>query len=148
MVCRLGVTFLCLASAVACHREPPPQEYKVHGQVLAVRTSRRNLILRHGDIEHFMPAMTMPYRVKDRRWLEAAAPGRHRRRDACGAGRRRVAVARDAHGTRASRCRPTSPRRTVMEPPLEPGGAVPDASFIDQDGRALQVASLAAGPGH
>ena len=145
MVCRLGVPVLCLASAVACHREPPPLEYKVHGQVLAVRTSQQELILRHDDIHHFMPAMTMPYRVKDRRLLEAAAPG-----DIVDA--TLVVQAGDAWLSRVTRTGTREPLPPdvaaphVMEPPLEPGALVPDASFIDQDGRALQVASLRGRP--
>jgi protein SCO1/2 len=51
--------------------------------------------------------------------------------------------------TRTGRREPLPPDTAVprrMEPPLEPGGAVPDAAFIDQDGRTLQIASLRGEP--
>jgi protein SCO1 len=145
MVCRAGIALLCAICTVSCTRRTPPKEYELQGQVLAVRAERQEMVIRHGDIENFMPGMTMPFRVKDQRWLEAAAPG-----DIVTA--TLVVQAGDAwlsRVTRTGRREPLPPDAAVphrMEPPLEPGGAVPDASFIDQDGRTLQTASLRGRP--
>ena len=87
--------------------------------------------------------MTMPFRV------QGPAPARRRQRRATSSTPRlwcrqamRGSRASRAPG-RASRCRADAAAPHAHGPPLEPGAAVPDASFIDQDGRALQMASLA-----
>jgi protein SCO1 len=148
MVCRAGLVSLCAIAAIlvgSCTRRPPPREYQLQGQVLAVRAERQEIVIRHGDIKNFMPGMTMPFRVKDGRLLQAATPG-----DIVDA--TLVVQEGDAwlsHVARTGRREPLPAEAAVphrMEPPLEPGGAVPDATFIDQDGRALQVASLRGRP--
>ena len=146
MVCRAGIALLC------CHltrrralAAATPKEYQLHGQVLAVRAERQEMVIRHGDIENFMPGMTMPFRVKDQRLLDAAAPG-----DLVTA--TLVVQESDAWLSRVTRTGrreplpPDAPAPHRMEPPLGPGAAVPDASFIDQDGRTLQTASLRGKP--
>ena len=148
MVCRAGIILLCAIGAslmASCTRRTPPREYRLQGQVLAVRAERHEIVIRHGDIENFMPGMTMPFRVKEQRWLEAASSG-----DIVDA----TLVVQDGDAwlsrvTRTGRREPlpadvAMPHR--MEPPLEPGGAVPEAAFIDQDGRTLQTASLRGTP--
>jgi protein SCO1/2 len=147
MVCRAGRPLLCgivalaTIATVSCTRAAPQKEYQLRGQVLAVRTERQEIVIRHEDIERFMPGMTMPFRVKERRLLEAATPG-----DIVNA----TLVVQDGDAwlsrvTRTGRREPLPADAAVphrMELPLEPGGAVPDASFIDQDGRTLEISSL------
>lgn len=56
----------------------PPQEtrsYELQGQVLAVRPETSEILVKHEDIKGFMPAMTMPYKVKDAALLQGRAPG-------------------------------------------------------------------------
>ena len=145
MVCRAGIALLSAISLVSCTRRPTPKEYQLQGQVLAVRAERQEMVIRHGDIENFMPGMTMPFRVKDQRLLDAAAPG-----DLVTA--TLVVQESDAWLSRVTRTGrreplpPDAPAPHRMEPPLGPGAAVPDASFIDQDGRTLQTASLRGKP--
>jgi protein SCO1/2 len=145
MVCRVGIAVLCAATLVGCGQRPAPKEYQLHGQVLAVRAEQQEIVIRHDDIENFMPGMTMPFRVKERRWLEAAAPG-----DIVDA----TLVVQDGDAW-LSRVTPTGAREPLpsdvvaprrMDPPLEPGAAVPDASFVDQEGRELRIESLRGRP--
>lgn len=63
-----------LLMGAACRRDAPPT-YQLTGQVLAVRAETGELLVRHGDIPGFMPAMTMPYVVKDRALLNDRAAG-------------------------------------------------------------------------
>ncbi len=72
---RAIASILLIATAVACSREPKAQTYQLTGQVLAVRPATREILVKHGDIPNFMPAMTMPYAVKDVALLEGTAPG-------------------------------------------------------------------------
>jgi protein SCO1/2 len=145
MPVRCLIALLCASSMLACERRPPAREYGLHGQVLAIRPAEQEIVIRHGDIKGFMPGMTMPFRVKDRRLLDAAAPG-----DIVDA--TLVVDAGDAWLSRLTatgRREPlpddaTLPRR--MEPPLQPGQNVPDTSFVDQDGRTLTIGSLRGAP--
>ena len=64
-----------LAAATACSSAPEPKQYEVRGQILSVDPARQEVLLNHEDIKGFMPAMTMPYKVKDPALLEGKAPG-------------------------------------------------------------------------
>ena len=61
--------------AVACSREPAARTYQLTGQVLVVRPDTSEILVKHEDIPGFMPAMTMPYRVKDLALLKDRQPG-------------------------------------------------------------------------
>ena len=113
--------------------------------MLAVRPSEQEIVISHGDIKGFMPGMTMPFRVKDPRLLDAAAPG-----DVVNA--TLVVDAGDAWLSRviATGRRAPLPEHAAlprrMEPPLEPGDSVPDASFVDHNGQPLTTGSLRGAP--
>ena len=64
-----------LLAAVSCSRAPEAPRYQLVGQVLAVRPETSEILVRHEDIKGFMPAMTMPYRVKDAALLKDRAAG-------------------------------------------------------------------------
>ena len=49
--------------------------YTLQGQVLAVAANRLEATIKHEEIKGFMPAMTMPYKVKDAKALDGIAPG-------------------------------------------------------------------------
>ncbi len=61
--------------AAGCSREPETRTYQLKGQVLAVKPETREILVKHEDIPGFMPAMTMPYVVKDAALLEGSRPG-------------------------------------------------------------------------
>ena len=64
-----------LLTATACSRAPETRTYQLQGQVLAVRSETSEILVKHEDIQGFMPAMTMPYQVKDPALLKDRAPG-------------------------------------------------------------------------
>jgi len=64
-----------LLAATACSREPETRSYELQGQVLAVRPETDEILVKHDDIKGFMPAMTMPYKVKEPALLKDRAPG-------------------------------------------------------------------------
>ena len=68
------VIFIALAAA-ACSRAPEPRRYEDRGQILSVDLQRQEVLVDHEDIKGFMPAMTMPYRVRDGALLEGKKPG-------------------------------------------------------------------------
>jgi len=68
----LAVIGMALA---ACRQEPPPREFQLTGQILAVRPENQEVLVRHDDIPGFMMAMTMPYKVNDAALLDGKTPG-------------------------------------------------------------------------
>jgi protein SCO1/2 len=71
-----GIAILVLViAASACNRAPEPRRYEVKGQILGVDPARQEVLMKHEDIEGFMPAMTMPYKVQDPAMLQGTQPG-------------------------------------------------------------------------
>ena len=66
---------VALVASVACGRQPEARTYQLTGQVLAVRPETNEILVKHDDIKGFMPAMTMPYAVKDAALLAGRTPG-------------------------------------------------------------------------
>ena len=72
-VARLTIVALVILGA-GCRDEAPPT-YQLTGQILAVRPETSEVLVAHDDIPGFMPAMTMPYAVKDAALLKDRAAG-------------------------------------------------------------------------
>src|SRR4051794_1187540 len=59
------IAAIALTTLAACRQAPPPKQYELTGQILAVKPERNEVVVKHDDIKNFMPAMTMPYKVKE-----------------------------------------------------------------------------------
>jgi protein SCO1 len=125
--------------AAACGKPMDRRTYTLQGQVLSLEPPRKQLTIKHEEIKGLMPAMTMPYEVKDDKLLNGLSPG-----DLINA--TLVIESNDAY---------LSTIRKVGEAPLEkppaetagapaassgfellkPGEPVPKGAFVDQDGR-------------
>src|SRR5688500_4570078 len=75
IVWRLMIAGLVILGAACGEREPAAPTYQLKGQILAVKPETNEVLVRHEDIPGFMPAMTMPYVVKDGALLEERKPG-------------------------------------------------------------------------
>lgn len=65
-----------LAATTACRPAPPPgREFDLRGHVLDVDRARSTVLFRHHDIPGFVPALTMPFRVKEVRLLDGRQRG-------------------------------------------------------------------------
>ncbi|HUF46663.1 MAG TPA: SCO family protein [Vicinamibacterales bacterium] len=64
-----------LVLALACSAAEPPRRYQFTGLVLAVHPDRREITIRHDDIEGLMPAMTMSFPVTDVALLDGRVAG-------------------------------------------------------------------------
>src|SRR5437879_6584605 len=66
-----------LAGSLACRKPVAPvsQRYPVKGKVVEVALPEKQLTVEHEDIPGYMPAMTMPFPVKDEALLKVAAVG-------------------------------------------------------------------------
>ena len=137
-----AVLLACLILAASgCRREPAARQYELTGQVLAVDRERQEIVIRHEDIKGFMPGMTMPFKTKDPRWLEAATPG-----DIVTA----TLVVEEGDAW-LSRVAPTGRREPlpadapvprVVDSPLRRGEPVPDATLVDDQGAPLVTSAL------
>lgn len=67
---------LVLTLAAGCTDPPvPAQRYPIEGQLLGVQLDTGQVLLKHGPVEGYMDAMTMPFQVGDRASILARRPG-------------------------------------------------------------------------
>ena len=122
------------ALSAACGKD---KRYTLVGQIVAIDVARQEITVKHQDIRGFMPGMTMPFKVRDAGQLSSHKPG-----DLITA----TLVVEENRGV-LDDIRKTGEAPLTSEAPaapaaalLENGAAVPDAQFVDQDGRARQLA--------
>jgi len=141
------VLLLCVAAA-SCARRSDERRYPLQGQVLAVEPARKQITLKHEEIKGFMPAMTMPYDVHDAGALDGLAPG-----DLINA--TLVVYSNGAYVTAIRRVGSAPLEKPAAAPVpsassgfelLKPGDAVPNARFVDQDGRRRRFADFKGSP--
>jgi protein SCO1/2 len=140
---------LASAAAAACAQPAPRNTYTLHGQVLSIDAPRRTLTVKHGEIKGLMPAMTMPYTVRDAKLLSGIAAG-----DVIDA--TLVVESNDAYlaAVRKTGSAPLDAPPAEAPMPsaasgselLKPGDAVPNAAFVDQDGRKRTFATFQGTP--
>jgi protein SCO1/2 len=142
---RLLIVGLLVAGVGAgCSRQPDARTYELTGQILVVKPETNEVLVKHEDIPGFMPAMTMPYVVKDPQLLADRAPG-----DLITA--TLTVEPTLAHLTRITRTGsaplPDDARTTIPAAAgvalLKPGDEVPDTSLIDQDGKPIALPDFA-----
>lgn len=128
-----------LAVSLACRKPPAPPSlrYPVKGKVVEVAVPEKQLILEHEDIPGYMPAMTMPFPVKDEALLKVAAVGDEVTASLVIQGSvywlEDVAVTRKSTGTPM----PT-PKSDAVE--VKPGESMPDVVLVNQDGAKVRLA--------
>jgi protein SCO1/2 len=123
-------------SIAACSSKSNQRTFPVHGQVVSVTADRQEATVKHGEIPGLMPAMTMPYKIREKAELDAVKPGDMIdatltivENDAFLTGVRKVGEAPldQAPGEPAAVVTGAGPEL------LRPGQVVPDARFVDQD---------------
>jgi len=134
------VVFLIAAalSLAACNSKSNQRTYAVHGQIVTITPDRQEATVKHGEIAGLMPAMTMPYKIREKAELNAVKPGdvidatlTIVENDAFLTGVRKVGEAPLEEAPPEPATVTTAPRPEL----LKPGDVVPDAPFVDQDGR-------------
>ena len=137
---RLFIVLLlsCIAVLVySCRPRSSANEkrYPINGKVVAVDKKDRTATIEHEDIVGYMPAMTMPFRIKNDADLEMMKPGDQVTGSLVVDDTSSwVEIATIAEGTA-----PLSPTADVPSEP-KPGDDVPDFGLTNQDGKRIHLA--------
>jgi protein SCO1/2 len=129
-----------VVTLAGCRSEPDARTYELKGQILVLKPDTNEVLVKHEDIPGFMPAMTMPYVVKDPELLKDRVAG-----DLITA---TLTVEPGlAHLTKITRtgsaplpedARTTIPAAAGIEL-LRPGDAVPDTPLVSQDDTPISL---------
>lgn len=137
--------FLLVVAVVAvagCSKKPANEKrYGFEGRVVAVNAATREITVAHKDIPGYMMGMTMPFKVKQDWPLKVAKPGDTLRADL---------VVSDEESyldnvTLTQESGNAPPASEGLHLPTA-GQAVPELTFVNQDGKTLKLSSLRGGP--
>jgi len=146
---RYYLAFFFCAALAACSSRPTDRTYTLQGQVQSLEPARSLVTVKHEEIKGFMPAMTMPYDVRDVKALDGLAAG-----DLITA-----TLVVEANGAYLTGIRKVG-QAPLEQPPanvpapsassgfelLKPGEPVPTTAFVDQDGRKRHVTDFKGSP--
>ena len=138
IACLLLPVVLALA---ACHRQPPPRQYALTGQVLAVSPDGREITLHHDEIPGFMPSMTMPFQLKDRSLARGRLPGDLVKATLLVTDDESWLSEMQKTGWAPLPEGPATAASHAVEV-LKAGDIVPEVTLVDQDGRTFPLSSL------
>jgi protein SCO1/2 len=70
------ITCLLLLSVAACRKDTSNQKrYELKGKVVAVEREKHSVTVAHEEIKDYMPAMTMPFKLREDWAFEVLSPG-------------------------------------------------------------------------
>ena len=139
---------LCAALAPACGERSVERRYALHGQITALDPAHKQITVKHDEIKGFMPAMTMPYDVRETAALDGLAAG-------VLVDATLVVESNGAYLTNIKKVgqAPLEKPPADAAPPassgfelLKPGEPVPATTFVDQDGRKRRLADFKGSP--
>jgi protein SCO1 len=140
---RTIIALAALSLAAACNRQPDAPTYQLTGQILVVKPETKEVLVKHEDIPGFMPAMTMPYTVKDAEVLKQRVAG-----DLITAtlhvapeGPFLSAITKTGSAPLPEDARTSIPAAANVHL-LQAGDAVPATQLTDQDGRSIALADF------
>src|SRR5207245_1911696 len=123
------------------------QIFSVKGVVKELKPGGRTVVIAHEAIPNYMPAMTMPFEVKNTNELAGLQPG-----DTVAF--RMFVTDREGWIDQLAKLGATNPadppppetfRRVRMVEPLNPGDSMPDYPFTNELGRAIHLAQFRGG---
>jgi protein SCO1 len=139
---RVSPLIAVLLAAAACSSV---EQYEMRGQILGINRDKMEILVKHEEIEGFMPAMTMPWKVKTAGMLDNLGPGDLITSEIEVDGANSVVTKITKLGT----ARPDVPPPASPAAPgvalIQPGGEIPNQAFVDQDGRKRGFTDVRAG---
>ncbi len=130
-------------ASAGCRSEPEARTYQLKGQILVVKPDTNELLVKHEDIPGFMPAMTMPYAVKDAALLQDRVAGEliTATLNVESTMAHLTAITRTGTAPIPDDAPTTIPAAAGIEL-LKPGDAVPETTLIDQDEAPITLKNL------
>lgn len=130
-------------AATGASTEETPREYSVRGVVRRVEPERRSVVVKHDEIPGFMPAMTMPFDVKEPKELQGLKPGdriafRMLVTTNDGWIDRIQVLGSDTNATAAA----PPVRITSSVPMLEAGSMLPDYTLTNELGKVIRLSDF------
>ena len=126
-----------LACRKAGQQQASQQRYDLHGKVVSVDKAQRQVTVAHEEVRDYMPAMTMPFTLKDEWAFDVLSPG-----DEISAA---LVVEGSSHRleeiviSKKSVEQPTGTNSATAANEPQPGMEVPDFSFVNQDGKRINL---------
>jgi protein SCO1 len=121
---------------VSCQQRPsaPAQHYEIKGKVVSVDKERTQITLAHEEIPGYMPAMTMPFSVKDAWAMSVLAPGQSVQAALVVRGNQswleEITITQAPEAVQGG-------KGAVQEP--NPGDEIPDFQLTNQDGKRIHL---------
>ncbi len=115
------------------------QHFEVKGQIRSVETDGTTVHIAHEEIPGFMPAMEMPFTVKDASLLKGLAPGDRVTFTLIVTKDDSWITALEKTTKSPNSAPPTPSGNTAATESLHPGQQVPDFSLVDQRGRPIHL---------
>ena len=116
------------------------KRYNLRGQVLEKSIRNSEITVKHEDIPGFMPAMTMPYKVKDPAVVQELQPGDAIAAEVVTANNGKDYWLEDVRITDESGRKSAKPAAPAHR--LEVGERVPDLPLINQDGKTFRFSDF------
>ena len=130
-----------LVFLTACGGSKPvnSREYLLVGEVLRIKADRTEITIKHGDVKGFMPAMTMPFPIKNPALLDGLAAGDLVKATLVVTDEESFLSTLEKTGSLPPERRSTG--QPMLPDIIAPGAAVPDVILTDQTGQPLALAS-------
>ena len=133
-----------LGLIAGCGREPEAKSYQLTGQILAVHPDKQSLTIKHQDIPGLMPGMTMTFAVKDPAMMAGREPGQIVKATLEVANESSRLTAIEVTGKEPIKA--MAAELALAEGLLKEGEPLPDATFVDQNGRFRPLTDWRGGP--
>ena len=131
---------LLLVWAAGCRRSHDYNQYELRGLVVAKDAAAKEITLKHNDIPGFMPAMTMPYTVRDAKGLSQVEVGDVVSADLF------VSNSTDDSWLQNLKILDSSLRGRISPPPvvrlLAPGDSIPDVPLVNEKNRTIRLSQF------
>ena len=115
------------------------RQFALEGEVLQVKADKKEITIKHGDIKGFMPAMTMPFPVKNPALLVGLAVGDLVKATLVVTDEESFLVTLQKTGSLPPDRRSTA--QPILPDLLQTGAVVPDVALTDQLGQSLTLSS-------
>jgi protein SCO1/2 len=134
----LGCVALLCAGMLSCQKTGKQQQrYDLRGKVVSVDKAQRQVTIAHEEVKGYMPAMTMPFQLKDEWAFDILSPG-----DEVGAA---LVIDGSSHRleeiviSKKSVDQPASANNNAAGNEPKPGDQVPNFSLLNQDGKPINL---------